>query len=169
MALKRKLDLDTDHNDCVQVAKQLKLVPFPGYEPDNDVAMSDSPSDLDLFFPESHHSRLVSTVSTASSSSVSSSLFDAVDYNSPLYPRLSAQQPILDPDSPKAVGLLQPVSSFSHHGGFQQFPSPYVFNLSSDCSQIPKLRVACSAGPDGSRTMWSFCEQCGAISMVDSD
>ncbi|KAL4073850.1 hypothetical protein J3A83DRAFT_4357781 [Scleroderma citrinum] len=156
MALKRKLDLDTDHNDCVQVAKQLKLVPFPGYEPDNDVAMSDSPSsDLDLFFPESHHSRLVSTVSTASSSSVSSSLFDAVDYNSPLYPRLSAQQPILDPDSPKAVGLLQPVSSFSHHG--------------SDCSQIPKLRVACSAGPDGSRTMWSFCEQCGAISMVDSD
>ncbi|KIJ18659.1 hypothetical protein PAXINDRAFT_71105, partial [Paxillus involutus ATCC 200175] len=53
------------------------------------------------------------------------------------------------------VGLMQPVSSFTHHG--------------SHCSQIPKLRVACSAGPDGSRTMWSFCEQCGAISMVDSD
>ncbi|KIM69726.1 hypothetical protein SCLCIDRAFT_722522 [Scleroderma citrinum Foug A] len=160
MTLKRKLDLDTElSNDCIQVAKQLKLVPFPGYEADTDVAMSDSPSsDLDLFFPENHHSRLVSTASTASSSSLSSSLFDAVDYNSPLYPRLSAQEPTLDPcptDSPKVIGLLQPTSSFAHHG--------------SDCSQIPKLRVACSASPDGSRTMWSFCEQCGAISMVDTD
>lgn len=37
------------------------------------------------------------------------------------------------------------------------------------CSQIPKLRVACASGLNGQRTMWSFCEQCGAISMVESD
>ncbi|KAK0213015.1 hypothetical protein DFS33DRAFT_1370395 [Desarmillaria ectypa] len=53
------------------------------------------------------------------------------------------------------VGLLQPHSNFVHHG--------------SRCSQIPKLRVACASGVHGQRTMWSFCEQCGAISMVDSD
>ncbi|KAK0476604.1 hypothetical protein IW261DRAFT_1489047, partial [Armillaria novae-zelandiae] len=52
------------------------------------------------------------------------------------------------------VGLLQPHSNFSHHG--------------SHCSQIPKLRIACAPGVSGQRTMWSFCEQCGAISMVDS-
>ncbi|KIJ67840.1 hypothetical protein HYDPIDRAFT_173592 [Hydnomerulius pinastri MD-312] len=153
MAMKRKLEFDSA-DDYPQAVKQLKMVPFPGYEADNDVAMSDSSSsDSELFFPENHHTRLVSTASTSSSSSGS---FDAVDYNSPLYPRYSANQPTLDPsDSPKVVGLMQPVSSFTHHG--------------SNCSQIPKLRVACSSGPDGSRTMWSFCEQCGAISMVDSD
>ncbi|KIY46168.1 hypothetical protein FISHEDRAFT_31714, partial [Fistulina hepatica ATCC 64428] len=59
-------------------------------------------------------------------------------------------------DSPKTpVGLLQPSPGFSHHG--------------SGCSQIPKLRVACSAGLNDQRTMWSFCEQCGAISMVEQD
>ncbi|OJA17469.1 hypothetical protein AZE42_03922 [Rhizopogon vesiculosus] len=151
MAMKRKFDIDAS-DDCPQVAKQLKMVPFPNYEPDTDVAMSDSPSsDLEPFFPETHHTRLHST---ASSSSGSSGFSDGIDYNSPLYPRLTVvdYQPV---DPTKAVGLLQPASSFTHHG--------------SRCSQIPKLRVACSAGPDGSRTMWSFCEQCGAISMVDSD
>ncbi|KAI6021481.1 hypothetical protein BKA83DRAFT_4282503 [Pisolithus microcarpus] len=116
MAVKRKFDFDASA-DYPQATKQLKLVPFPGYEPDSDVAMSDSPSsDLDLFFPENHHSRLVST---ASSSSVSSGLCDAVDYNSPLYPRLGARQPSLDPylsEPAKVVGLLQPASSFTHHG-----------------------------------------------------
>ncbi|KAG9316674.1 hypothetical protein JVU11DRAFT_2734 [Chiua virens] len=106
--------------------------------------MSDSSSDSEHFSPENHHARLVSTASTASNVSGFS---DAVDFNSPLYPRYSAHQPILDPlESPKAVGLMQPASALSHHG--------------SNCSQIPKLRVACSAGLDGSRTMWSFCEQC---------
>ncbi|KAF9227297.1 hypothetical protein BS17DRAFT_775252 [Gyrodon lividus] len=153
MAMKRKLDFDTVE-DYPQAAKQLKMVPFPGCEPDNDVAMSDSSSsDSEHFFSESHHTRLESTASTSSSSF---GALEAVDYGSPLYPRYSAHQPSLDPSElPKVVGLMQPASSFSHHG--------------SHCSQIPKLRVACSAGPEGSRTMWSFCEQCGAISMVDSD
>ncbi|KAI9569710.1 hypothetical protein HD554DRAFT_2090262 [Boletus coccyginus] len=153
MVMKRKLDLDTAE-DFPQTVKQLKLVPFPAYEPDHDVAMSDSSSsDSEQFFPENHHTRLVSIASTSSSSF---GLSEAVDYNSPLYPRYSAHQPALDPsESPKVVGLMQPSSTLSHHG--------------SQCSQIPKLRVACSAGLDGSRTMWSFCEQCGAISMVDTD
>lgn len=93
MALKRKLDLDSFEDFpqvcpspdllCLrisitcQTAKQLKLVPFPGYEPDHDVAMSDSSSsDTEQFSPESHHARLVSTTSTASS------LSEAVDYSS---------------------------------------------------------------------------------------
>jgi hypothetical protein len=41
------------------------------------------------------------------------------------------------------------------------------FCFSTGCSQIPKLKVACAPGLGGKRTMWSFCEQCGAISMVD--
>lgn len=149
MAIKRKLDFDV-LSDCSQpqAPKLIKLVPFPGYEPDIDVTMSDS-SDSENF-----HSRLDSTVSTASDCS---SLCEDLDLNSPLYPRLLTSQPLLDPspDSPKVIGLLQPVSSFSHHG--------------SSCSQIPKLRVASSARPDGSRTMWSFCADCGAISMVNTD
>jgi len=40
---------------------------------------------------------------------------------------------------------------------------------SSNCTQIPKLRIACASSGNGQRTMWSHCEQCGAISMVDSD
>ncbi|KAH7888640.1 hypothetical protein F5I97DRAFT_1854271 [Phlebopus sp. FC_14] len=154
MAVKRKLDFDSD-DDFPQATKQLKMVPFPGYEPDHDVAMSDSSSSDSEHFLENHHTRLISTASSCSSSS---GYLDAVDYNSPLYPRYSANQPSLDPypsDSPKVVGLLQPASSFTHHG--------------TNCSQVPKLRVACSSGPGGLRTMWSFCEQCGAISMVDSD
>lgn len=147
--MKRKLDLDSAEDfpqvslspgflyphimiSC-QTAKQLKLVPFPGYEPDHDVAMSDS-SDSEQFFPENHHTRLVSTASTSSSSFGSS---EAVDYNSreclrfpsrpclmgefiplsALYPRYSAHQPTFDPsESPKVVGLMQPVSTLSHHG-----------------------------------------------------
>ncbi|KAG2111290.1 uncharacterized protein F5147DRAFT_573724 [Suillus discolor] len=153
MAMKRKFDFDAT-DDCPQVAKQLKMVPFPNYEPDADALMSESPSHDDVvsFFPENYHSRLHSTASSSSGSSLYS---DAIDHNSPLYPRLAQVVDYPADNSDKAVGLLQPASSFTHHG--------------SHCSQIPKLRVACSAGPDGSRTMWSFCEQCGAISMVDSD
>ncbi|KAG6332604.1 hypothetical protein ID866_6482 [Astraeus odoratus] len=111
MALKRKLDFDAP-NDYPQSAKHLKLVPFPGYEPDTDVAMSDSPSsDLDLFFPENHHSRLVSTASTASSSSISSGLLDAVDYSSR---KRFVMSVVIN--SAKVIGLMQPASSFSHHG-----------------------------------------------------
>lgn len=152
MALKRKLDLDSSEDFpqvCVspyllsppyiftacQTVKQLKLVPFPGYQPDHDVAMSDSSSsDSEQFFPENHHTRLVSTASTSSSSFGSS---EAVDYNSreclrfpsrpclmgefiplsALYPRYSAHQPTFDPsESPKVVGLMQPASTLSHHG-----------------------------------------------------
>lgn len=151
MALKRKLDLDSSEDfpqvrlslpprtphifTTCQTVKQLKLVPFPGYEPDHDVAMSDSSSsDSEQFFSENHHTRLVSTASTASSSF---GLSEAVDHSSrecfvsppgpclmgnftvvlALYPRYSAHQPTLDPcESPKVVGLMQPASTLTHHG-----------------------------------------------------
>lgn len=47
--------------------KQLKLVPFPTYEPDNDVCMSDASSDQDLLTVDPHHGRFNSTSSAVSS------------------------------------------------------------------------------------------------------
>ncbi|KAF9467281.1 hypothetical protein BDZ94DRAFT_1156143 [Collybia nuda] len=115
------------------------------------------------------HTRLPSNVSSTSSNESNSPLtgspayptFDlyplpffspsgAVDTNSHNYPHYAAQASNIP-----SVGLLQPSKGFTHHG--------------SSCSQIPKLRVACAPGLNGQRTMWSFCEQCGAISMVEND
>ncbi|CAK5281367.1 unnamed protein product [Mycena citricolor] len=158
MSMKRKFV--EDFGDAAQTArpKQLKLIPFPNYEPDTDVCMSD----VQPVFSTPHHTRLPSNVSSVSTNSNPSSpaypAFDLyplpffgadgnVDPNSHSYAHY-AQQP---PSPP--VGLLQPSSSFSHHG--------------TGCSQIPKLKVACASGINGQRTMWSFCEQCGSISMVD--
>ena len=52
-------------------SKQLRLVPFPSYQADADVAMCDASSDaspLEPIITEQHHMRLDSGVSTASSS-----------------------------------------------------------------------------------------------------
>jgi hypothetical protein len=52
-------------------SKQLRLVPFPSYQADTDVAMSDGLSDISSLEPvisEQHHMRLDSGASTASSS-----------------------------------------------------------------------------------------------------
>jgi hypothetical protein len=157
--MKRKLVLDSDdavHNNT----KHLKLIPFPNsYIDDDDVPMSDQP-----LYPEICHSRLSSNVSSDSNYPLDNSpaypSFDlyplpffspegSVDTNSHTYSHYAAQSPA------PMVGLLQPSSSFTHHG--------------MNCSQIPKLRVACASGINGQRTMWSFCEQCGAISMVETD
>lgn len=71
------------------------------------------------------------------------------------------------------AGLLQPLSGFRHHGCVTAFlhycNCVLTLRIRSACSQIPKLRIACSSGLNGQRTMWSFCEQCGAISMVEAD
>ena len=163
MALKRKIEFDSD-DVLPHTAKQLKLIPFPNVGYDDDVAMSDA----EPLYPEMHHSRLSSNVSSASSNGSDSPLgsspayptFDiypmpffnssgSVNTNSHNYAHYATQPP-----SPP-IGLLQPSSSFAHHG--------------SSCSQVPKLRVACAPGLNGQRTMWSFCEQCGAISMVEND
>ena len=53
-----------------------------------------------------------------------------------------------------SIGLLQPASTALQHGG--------------NCTQIPRLRMASHAGIDGKRTLWSHCENCGAIDMVSS-
>ncbi|KAG9008504.1 hypothetical protein FRB94_013117 [Tulasnella sp. JGI-2019a] len=52
------------------------------------------------------------------------------------------------------LGLLQPAmgSTALQHGG--------------NCTTIPRLRLSSHAGLNGSRTLWSHCESCGAIEMV---
>ncbi|KAJ7072509.1 hypothetical protein C8F01DRAFT_1076493 [Mycena amicta] len=145
MSLKRKLALVDDAElDAplethiwthvhLQQLKQIRRVPFPNYlADDDDVSMSDAQY-TGLYHRDA---RFPSDVSDASSVSPAS--------------LLTRIKQLLQQSS---VGLLQPSSSFSHHG--------------TSCSQIPKLKVACASGPNGQRTMWSFCEQCGAISMVD--
>jgi len=36
----------------------------------------------------------------------------------------------------------------------------------SGCMQIPKLRLSAYPNADGERTMWTHCEECGAIEMI---
>lgn len=160
MAFKRKFEHDTE--DIIPInAKQLKLIPFPTLSTDDDVAMSEAGP----IYAESHHIRFASNASSESSNASSS------PNSSPSCPSFDIRPlPFFDQSgttslesytishsagqSSKSVGLLQPSTSFAHHG---------------NCSQIPKLRIACAPGLHGQRTMWSFCEQCGAISMVESD
>jgi hypothetical protein len=163
MAIKRKFDVEAD-DVAPQNSKQLKLVPFPNYEPDMDVAMDIEPISIPTIH---HHARLPSDASSSYSSASSSPVIHSSPYPTfDLYPH-----PFFGPDgsvdtnshnfshyasdSPKMIGLMQPSANFAHHG--------------TGCTQIPKLRIACSAGLNGQRTMWSHCEQCGAISMVDAD
>ncbi|KAI0373535.1 hypothetical protein BV20DRAFT_1100621 [Pilatotrama ljubarskyi] len=162
MAVKRKFDAEFD-DAAPTNAKQSKLVAFPS-DLDTDVAMSDaSMSDLAPLFIPTHpfHTRLPSNASYASSSTSDSprnSLFDLYP-NEPDSYMAVASHGFPDPSLntlEKPVGLLQPKrNGFTHHG--------------QNCNQIPKLRMACSAGPNGRRSMWAHCEECGAIEMVDSD
>ncbi|KAI0766058.1 hypothetical protein BC629DRAFT_1293327 [Irpex lacteus] len=142
-----------------QSAKRPNLFQFPSTSTDTDVAMSDASSEPDLLtpleFPDfapQFHTRLNSTASTTSSVSYNTS-----PQNSPSSPHFVLYPPADQSTanySPKSVGLMQP-KSFTHHG--------------QNCHQIPKLRMACAPGLNGSRTMWAHCEQCGAIEMVDTD
>jgi len=163
MALKRKLEGDTV-SEPDRDSKQLRLVPFPSRQADTDVAMSDALSDVSSLVPvisEQHHMRLDSGASTSSSSDFGDATTftfcpdpffgsdGSVDIDTHNFSRFS--------DSPpprRSVGLLEPKNNFLHHG---------------NCTQIPKLRVACASSSHGQRSMWSHCEQCGAIEMIDSD
>ncbi|KAF9793049.1 hypothetical protein BJ322DRAFT_98212 [Thelephora terrestris] len=140
MAYKRKLD--TSEDSYPVNTKQIKLIPFPSATND-DVAMSESP----VYDFEAYHSRLCSTASSVSSSSLSTSPVGNPMMD--LYPEVNT-----DPASSPSIGLLQPngsMTSLKH----------------ASCTQIPKLKMACSAGPHGQRTMFALCEQCGSIEMLD--
>jgi len=158
MTLKRKLGSDFDDVSPVSI-KQLKLVPFPNIELDTDVPMSEA----EPLYPNIHHSRLRSGASSISSSASDSSILGIPVYPSfDLYPHSPFGSNTLDsnsdncaPSSNSSVGLLQPSSPFIHHG--------------ANCTQIPKLKIACASGVNGQRTMWSHCENCGAISVVECD
>ncbi|KAF9071034.1 hypothetical protein BDP27DRAFT_1419324 [Rhodocollybia butyracea] len=152
MAMKRKFDGDSD--DAVhQKPKQLKFVPFPNS--DNDCMMSEA----EPFYAHHHYRNTSSTSSESSNTSNSpvtppSSLYPSVDpYPLSLIPDVSMSNVTEScQTSMPNVGLLQPHPDFKHHG--------------TNCSTIPKLRVACSPGLNGNRTMWAFCEDCGAISSI---
>ncbi|KAJ3518132.1 hypothetical protein NLJ89_g49 [Agrocybe chaxingu] len=137
MAMKRKLEVDSD--EFSPVTKQLKLVPFPNMEPDTDVAMSDA----EPLYPDIIHSRLHSNASSLSSASDSPTSDSSAYPTFDLYPMpFFRHDGSVDPDShnyshysrqssPNSqVGLLQPTSTFAHHG--------------TNCTQIPKLRIACA-------------------------
>lgn len=162
MTIKRKHEVEAD--DVLPSRKQLKLIPFPNIESDNDVAMSEAEST----YPDVVHMRLPSNASSVSSNAFNSPVFESSSYSGfdiyplpflnndgSMKPNSHSYLHYVDQSLKHHFGLLQPSSGFRHHG--------------TGCSQIPKLRVACASGPNGQRTMWSFCEQCGAISMVDSD
>ncbi|KAI0743329.1 hypothetical protein C8Q80DRAFT_1220371 [Daedaleopsis nitida] len=164
MAIKRKFDDEFD-DAAPTNGKQAKLIPFPNStDLDSDVAMSDaSMSDLEPLAIPTHpfHVRLPSDASYASSATSDSprnSPFDLYPTDTDSYMSVSSHgypDASLNPSS-KSVGLIQPRGNgFTHHG--------------QNCTQIPKLRMACSAGPNGRRSMWAHCEECGAIEMVDSD
>ncbi|KXN90184.1 hypothetical protein AN958_04674 [Leucoagaricus sp. SymC.cos] len=125
-------------------------------------------SEAEPLYSDTFHMRLPSNASSASSNASNSPVFESpsypgfdiypspffssdgrIDSNSHSYSHYANQS--FDHNS----GLLQPSIGFRHHG--------------TGCSQIPKLRIACASGLNGQRTMWSFCEQCGAISMVETD
>jgi hypothetical protein len=182
MAVKRKHSTEPEDSFPNIKTKQLKLIPFPNQVPDMDVAMSDAEP---ITIPSNqYHIRLPSDASSLSSASDSSEdspaypsfdlcphpFFDnsgTVNPDSHVY-ALYAAQPTLHPDGAWAPSHTAPENTHSENVGLLQPSSAFVHH-SSNCSQIPKLRIACSPGMNGQRTMWSYCEQCGAISMVDSD
>lgn len=142
MAFKRKHDDDVSFHS--QPLKQVKLVPFPtsdSMDMDMDVPMSDTPVDYQAV-PSAFHVRLASSASSVTDASS--------DYSSEASSSPSAPATQL----PRCDGRSYSSLSFPH--------------LRPDCKQIPKLRVACGAGPSGRRSMWGICEECGAIEMLDS-
>jgi hypothetical protein len=78
MAIKRKFDVEFD-DAAPSNAKQLKLIPFPNYLPDDDVAMSDAPPLFDTI----PHSRFPSNASSYSSEGGYSPV-DSSSSNSPV-------------------------------------------------------------------------------------
>jgi len=149
MALKRKFESEDAEEVYQSNNKQMKLVPFPSAA-DNDVDMSDAPMyDLQPFHRDD---RLLSTTSsnTSGSPAISPGGYPVLE----LYPDMGMNGTNFGPPSP--VGLLQPTAGMS-------------INSHQFCTQIPKLKVACASGTNGRRMMYTLCEECGSIEMVDSD
>ncbi|KAH8119196.1 hypothetical protein DFH11DRAFT_1540051 [Phellopilus nigrolimitatus] len=136
MAMKRKFDAEFDDATAhCQVAKQMKFVPFPSStDVDLDVAMSEAPvTDFDSMHT-AFHSRLPSSAST-----------DSSDYSS------------------DAASPYDPPSRASPPAGAQPSSTLQFTHSSNECTQIPKLRVACESGLNGQRSMFAMCEECGAL------
>ncbi|KAF8659220.1 hypothetical protein AX16_001880 [Volvariella volvacea WC 439] len=120
MALKRKLELDTDELSPINT-KQLKLFPFPNS--DTDSLMMDAE-------PSTHyHTRLLSDVSSTSSNASDSPLatspYPSFNFNPlPFLDNTGSVNPdshnfshyVAQSQRSPSVGLLQPSNSFTHHG-----------------------------------------------------
>lgn len=59
-----------------QNSKQLKLIPFPNYATDDDVAMSEA----EPLYPDTHHTRIPSNVSSTSSNASDSPITGSRKY-----------------------------------------------------------------------------------------
>ncbi|TFK54514.1 hypothetical protein OE88DRAFT_1724120 [Heliocybe sulcata] len=170
MGMKRKFDAEAVDAFPTTNHKQMKLVPFPSDESDNDVAMSDaSMSDAEPMMDPYHHIRLPSTASTMSTSSDGSAESPASYPSFDLYPFPNAYGANQAEQYLQSTYMLSPETSAKMAALLEPRNTVALRHYSPNCSQIPKLRIACATGLTGSRTMWSHCEQCGAIQMVDSD
>ncbi|CAE6499001.1 unnamed protein product [Rhizoctonia solani] len=152
---KRKFD-DAEElfQDTHVSTKHTKVAPMaePVVTEDVDMGSDDAPSPAPS---------LASLATTASS------------HNSPSYPHFdlypfptSGDADMMDSNpafdymkqrSDSTVGLMQPqtiAGDFVHHG--------------TNCSQIPRLRLASHPGLEGRRSLWSHCIECGAVEMVST-
>ncbi|THH20789.1 hypothetical protein EW146_g644 [Bondarzewia mesenterica] len=159
MAIKRKFE--SESVESIRSAKQLRRIPFPAYEPDTDVTMSDGSSDSEITTVEQYHIRHDSGSSTNSNISNSASYpsFNiypnpffggpggTVDTNSHNFSRYTSPPPQLPQ---RAVGLLEPKNSFAHHGHhlYTLGPSP-AFALKFRSSALRARLVPMARGRCG--------------------
>ncbi|PPQ89521.1 hypothetical protein CVT25_012193 [Psilocybe cyanescens] len=122
MAMKRKLEDDSE--DVSPITKQVKLVPFPNIQVENDAVMFD----VEPMYPDLVHSRLQSNASSISSNASDSPVTDSPYPTFDIYPLpFFSNDGTVDPNSHNfsyysrqasnsQVGLLQPSKTFVHHG-----------------------------------------------------
>lgn len=159
MMAKRKFDDSEDLSyQTYAPAKHSKVAPVtePIVTEDIDMGMDDAPS------PAPSLASLATTASSQGSPSYPNfDLYpfptfgdaDMMDSNSA--PDFRKNSGSTSSRSDSNVGLLQPQTvsgDFVHHG--------------TNCSQIPRLRMASHPGLDGRRSLWSHCIECGAVEMV---
>ncbi|KAF8518757.1 hypothetical protein JB92DRAFT_2901558 [Gautieria morchelliformis] len=160
MALKRKLEVEVDAEEAsYRPMKQLRVTSVQSTAMHQaDVAMGDA----------SYEPPSASTSEFDSDASTSIPAFDMYPFpsyepsgvqmdgvtesfvHSPSESRTSSNA---SEGSKPCLGLMQPKPSFVHNV--------------SNCYQIPRLRVSCESGIGGQRTLWTQCDQCGAIDMID--
>ncbi|KAG8968760.1 hypothetical protein FRC03_006217 [Tulasnella sp. 419] len=173
MSFGKRKHANDDNDDQYQPvpSKQLRLSIARGAE-ENDVAMNDVENLVNFVPFPSSYSPITEGSDSPSPSYSLSTLPSTSSHSSPAYPAFDLYpEPQVDVNmdvdapsrphfhqhfsSPESQpGLLQPSAGFLHHG--------------ENCTQIPRLRMSSHPGINGTRTLWSHCQSCGAIEMVKS-